>query len=153
MREEYKIVNVGDDRYRIRGMDPMSGVYLATKLLALLAPLFSSFIRGNSKQIEELGGKEDLQDKVMSSLDKFDFSALDLQGTLGKLSKAESDEIYTQCMRCVDVELKSGWVPVLNKNGSWAHTIGMGEMLKLTYEVVVFNFSDFFGGLLPTSEE
>lgn len=155
-REEHTILTLGEQRYRIGSLDPMSGLYLGTKLLALLAPLFSSFVRKNAdalSQLKDEGEEEVLQQKVMGNLDKFDFSALDLQSTLGRLTKKESDEIYSECLRCVEVELRSGWVPVLNKNGSWAYMPGMGDVLHLTWEVIQFNFMDFFDGLLPNSEE
>lgn len=141
LRDDCKFVEIGEERYKINYMNPMVGVYIGGKLMAFLMPLINTFQKNNKGK---MGDAKEKLEKV--DLSGFDFSGIDLTAAFSAIPKADFMEIQTECLKMVQVELKSGWTNVLNENNSFAVHIGIKDMLQLIFEVLKFNLQDFFDG-------
>lgn len=139
LRDDCKFVEIGEERYKINYMNPMVGVYIGGKLMAFLMPLINTFQKNNK-------GKIDGAEVAKADLSSFDFSGIDFTAAFSAIPKNDFMEIQTECLKMVQVELKSGWTNVLNENNSFAVHIGIKDMLQLIFEVIKFNLQDFFDG-------
>lgn len=136
-REDHKAWEFGGRQWDIGKFDARTGSYLAFKLMSDFGPMLSGGVHA------AMSGQ---------SADKA-FEAVFKKG-VPSMSRADFDEIQTECLRVCRELTKSGPVDVLDERGNF----GVNDLeydaktvMALTIQALVFNVSSFFdAGLLDS---
>ncbi|MBO7631862.1 MAG: hypothetical protein J6S78_05990 [Lachnospiraceae bacterium] len=160
MRETTKQIKFGPEgeerTYQIHKMNALAGSYLIKFCSEKLLPVYNS-IQGvfsdtavdveNMTDEEVKAAESEVAEKRLSSILTIIPKALE------NLSEKELLEFETRCLQTVDVLKAAGWQPVMI-NGHFGDEdleYDIGAVLRLVYEVLVFNLGSFFaGGTLPS---
>lgn len=133
MRETVKTITVLNREFVIKKFDALTGSYIISKLVGLLAPAFISATMGK----EELNLTESLT------------------GILMKLKRDDFAEIQRDCLNAVSEKMPAGLQPILNQNGTWG-VMGIEDdtmmVMSLTIQSLLFNVKGFFGESDLTAE-
>lgn len=129
-RREYAPFVMDGKEYRIYWLDAYTAMYIGYQLMnAALPPLIGS-----------------LTAEIMP-----DRSAAAIAAT--PMSKSQFTSLLKDVLSCTKVRMDSGWINVINDNGSPAvpgMETNVVAMMTLAAESIKFNFKDFFAGkLLP----
>lgn len=133
-REEFCFKTISEREFRIGSLDAMTGSYWATKIAAMLAPMFAKIVSAIRSQGE---GENSSVDNMIA--------AIDFDSVLKSLTKQDFVELQSDCLKVAAEQLPSGYVPVLNPNNSYG-VEGLTPVLAiaLMVEVLTWNFADFF---------
>ena len=145
MREIEKIVSHkidGEDvNFRIRKMDALDGGTLLKFVVEKFVPMFKEAEQIFADPKEGATEEEVAMQRTEEILDA-------LPKALEKISDAELIDFEKRCLRKVDMMKPAGWQPVMMGDSFGVQEVEYDPImtLMLCYEVVVFNFSGFFGG-------
>ena len=129
---DYKDIVLKDRNWRITKFDARTGSKIVKKLVAIIA----SFFRATDvKRLEDIK-LEDI---------KIDMSSV--INALGDIKDEDFDYIQTACLKVVSEVKGTGFIPVMNDNGTFG-VIGLDNdtmtVLHLTAHALVFNVTGFF---------
>lgn len=151
MRETEKIVELefkeGDKtekrNYKIKKMDALAGSWLLKFCTQKILPLFN-VIKGVFGNLGEDVTEEDIPkvsegrtEEILELLPK----------ALETLTEEELINFEIKCLKTVEAWYPAGYQPVINGKtfGDPYIEYDVGAMLRLVYEVLVFNLGSFFG--------
>lgn len=138
-REDFKIVELAERRFKIGRFDALTGSYIAVKLVSKLSNVFMAITTG---QVTDMN-----------------FAALAVAQQIADMSKIEFIELQLECLRVIkEIQNIDGKaeadLPVLASSGSFA-VPGLNEdmitVLALVTHTVIFNLTPFFVGNALTS--
>lgn len=140
IRENSKIIKIGDRSFRINKFDAMKGSFILFKVMKILTPIFSS------DAIKTF--------RAAKSVEEVDIGNINFTEIMSGLTDMKEEDfvyIQTNCLKTCSEILPSGDVRVLNDNNTYG-IIGIEQDIKivmaLTIHTIVFNVSGFFGGSL-----
>lgn len=155
MRETTKqiVFTVGGEEktFQLRKMNALAGTYMvkfcAEKLLPLYKSLQSVFSSSDTS-IEGLSEEEIKAKEEKAIAERTDKLLVLIPEALSHLPEDELMIFETRCLQTVDVLKKAGWQPVMvgNSFGDEELEYDVSAVLRLVYEVLVFNLGSFFGG-------
>lgn len=134
-RELYNVVELGDSTYRVKKMTALDGgclfKFVAEKLLPSLQKL------GILSETPE-GSPVDVDGQTMETIISM----------LHNISNSELRQLMIDCLNVSEKSLKAGWQPVMIGRNFGVAELEYDTMtcLQLCANVIVWNFSDFFGG-------
>lgn len=142
MAEKYKYVTIKDREYQICKFGARDGSFIVTKVSGILAPMVEPLLKGaDPKKLASAKSPSDI-----------DLQSLNIGSIFQPLANIpEADFFYLQekCLGVCRVKLGSGFVDVVNDNGSFAveelEDDGMAVM-ALTVHALWFNLASFFAG-------
>ncbi|SFU71158.1 phage tail assembly chaperone [Alicyclobacillus macrosporangiidus] len=138
MGEKYKDVEINGRKFRIRKFSARDGSYILIKVMSILAPMFQGL------DLNQVQNVKDVSDVASNGLDVFGMIA-----KLITLSESDFNYIQEKCLRVCSEHLPSGFVPVLNDNGSFG-VLNLEDdtvtVLALTAHALIFNLQSFFAG-------
>lgn len=138
MRELYKAVEIpvnGEDKkFRIKKMNAFDG----SILLKIVAEKFLPVLQEIANTPDENG--EELEEIAVLKL---------IPVLLGKISEDEMRRLMHMCLKTCEMEFPAGWQQVVDSKGNF----GVEDLeydaeacVLLSYQVITFNCSGFFGG-------
>lgn len=136
--EIYKMVQIGDDTYRIQKFTARDGLKLGRLVLAKIAPIIPML--KDVKNDDEGNGEDDGDDK-------FDYSAVSV--ALDGLNDQDMDYLINKCLGVCCKMLPAGPQAVLDGNGNYGIPeveYDMGLTIRLVVEAIRWGASDFFAG-------
>lgn len=155
MRETTKQIKFGTEgeekTYQIHKMNALAGSYLIKFCSEKLLPVYNSLqdaFSDTNINIEGLSDAE-IEAKEAKVAKQRTQAVIELiPEALSKLSEKELMEFEVRCLQTVDILKPAGWQPVMI-NGHFGDDdleYDLGSVLRLVYEVLVFNLGSFFGG-------
>lgn len=142
-RELEKIVELNGEKYRVRKMDVISGMYLLKFLMQKLMPIFS--------QMDELfGEKKPTKKRVAKGAQdtgEATFLAM-IPKLLDEITEEDLHRLIVKCLNYADKSLPAGWqqVMVREEYGIKGIEYEMDTCLMLCYHCIAFNCGGFFDG-------
>ena len=124
----YKTIEINKRSWRVGKFDARTG----SKIIKKLLPIVSTFFDGNAKKAEDI--KIDIVSVVSA---------------INTLSDSDFDFIQGESLKISSELLKSGYVPVMNNDGSYGVIdIEFDTMLVLTLtaHALIHNVTGFFSG-------
>lgn len=155
MRETTKQIKFGPEgeekTFQIRKMNALAGSYLIKFCSEKLLPVYNQLqkVFGESEiNIEGLSGPELEAAEEALAQERMEKVMIMIPKALERLSEKELLEFETRCLQTVDILEPAGWQPVMigNEFGDEDLEYDIGAVLRLVYEVLVFNLGSFFGG-------
>ena len=151
MRDMYKEFEVSHkegetvvtEQYRSVLFDAFTGAKISKFVLAKIVPVFSA-MAGN----EENGGKQKDAEEKQKDLEAATASMLDmLANTLMSIDDDELEMVMTRCLNSAEKRLAARWVRCMDGKGWSVDGLKYDTMtcLKIVAQVIIHNFSDFFG--------
>lgn len=131
MQNEYKDVELGKRKWRVRKFDARTGSFMLFKVMGILAPAF--------KQLDP---------KVLKEAKVEDLNLTELISGLTSLSEKDFNYIQDKCLGVSHELLAAGEVKVLNENGTYGVSnieFDTSLVLGLTVHALMFNVAGFFG--------
>ena len=154
MRETTKQIKIGPEgeekTYQIRKMNALAGTYLIKFCAEKLLPVYNSIqdVFGEVPDVENLEGEalKNMEEKV--ARERMDKIMTIIPDALESLSEKELLEFEVRCLQTVDILKPAGWQPVMigNSFGDEELEYDISSVLRLVYEVLIFNLGSFFGG-------
>lgn len=118
-RETSKQVEMDDRKWIIGRFDPMTGTYVAYKLMSEFIPMIPGIGAALGAALPGSGGKT--------------------------MSKADFLDLQRDCLSVCSEVLPAGNAPVINQNGTWGvQNFDVKLCLGLIVQVLIFNLADFF---------
>ena len=156
MRETTKRIKIGPEgeekEYQIHKMNALAGSYLIKFCSEKLLPVYNSLQDAFSKTDTSIDGLNDEQiaEKEAEVARERTQAVIKLiPEALSKLSEKELMEFEVRCLQTVEVLKPAGWQAVMTNGGHFGDEdleYDLGSVLRLVYEVLVFNLGSFFGG-------
>ena len=155
MRETTKQIKFGPEgeekTYQIHKMNALAGSYLIKFCSEKLLPVYNS--------IQDIFSKSDIEVGEMdeAELEKREAEITNMRvqkvlemipEALSRLTEKELTEFEVRCLQTVEVLKPAGWQYVMigGHFGDEDLEYDIGAVLRLVYEVLVFNSGSFFGG-------
>jgi hypothetical protein len=132
--EIFKMVQIGEDTYRIQKFTARDGLKLARMVLAKIAPIIPLL------KDMKTDGEDDGEDN-------FDYNAVSV--ALDGLNDQDMDYLMNKCLRVCCKMLPAGPQAVIDENGNYGipeAEYDMGLTVRLVVEAIRWGASDFFGG-------
>ena len=156
MRETTKQIKFGPEgeekTYQIHKMNALAGSYLIKFCSEKLIPVYNSiqdiFSRNGAEVKEDLSDAEiEKQEEEVTNLRVQKVLEM-IPEALSRLSEKELIEFEVRCLQTVEVLKAAGWQKVMigNHFGDEDLEYDISAVLRLVYEVLVFNLGSFFGG-------
>ena len=131
VHEKEKTIEISGRRWRIKKFDPLTGSFIALKMMSKISHIAFGIVGGN------------LTDKIVI--------ANSVAAELGSFSKQEFIEIQLECLHVVSevkmVDEKEMLIPAKTPEGQWAAS-GLEEdallVMALVSHVLIFNLTSFF---------
>ena len=149
MRETTKQIKIttGDEErtFQLRKMNALDGTGLIKFCAEKLIPVYS--------KLQDIFTNETGDDEEAVAKARTEQVLMMIPEALSKISTEEMVAFEKECLRTVDVLYPAGWQPVMvgNSFGDEELEYDTGAVLRLVYEVLVFNLGSFFGGGLLNS--
>lgn len=148
MKTKTKEIQIGDNSFQLRKLDPEAGSFILMRMIgALQSGVAASTGEANATPTGEVPSGEDMVRAV----------------AFGAFFRGLDFEMYRfvqkHCLACVSVLKGDAPIPIVSDGGAWVATeVDSGDVaaiMRLTVEVLVFNFADFFdqggfGSILDT---
>lgn len=141
----YGFFNVGEHSYRCSRINAVDQFHMMRRL----APIMSSVTNlSPSEVMSGDAGREELLDTISSE---------DFLKAIAGIENKDYDFIFSKCLGSVSRQVVEGsYSPILSQNGGFMyedlkydlHALGL-----IIFNVLKFNFSDFFKGLLQNSQK
>jgi F0F1-type ATP synthase membrane subunit c/vacuolar-type H+-ATPase subunit K len=133
MREKTKIVELAGKQYRIEKLDPLTCSYIATKLMARLAPVMVGMASGNvtDQGVQIMAVAEGLGSLTRTEMAEIQIEALSVCKTVSEMN---SIPIYS---------------PIRTPDGRWTEPDLEDDpltVMTLVAHAVLFNITPFFDG-------
>ena len=156
MRETTKQIKFGPEgeekTFQIHKMNALAGSYLIKFCSEKLLPVYNSIQEIFSKSdvfLEEGMNEAEIKEKETEITNIRVQKVLEMiPEALSRLSEKELIEFEVRCLQTVDVLKAAGWQQVMigDNFGDEDLEYDIGAVLRLVYEVLVFNLGSFFGG-------
>lgn len=141
MAEKFKNVTISDKKYRIGKWHAQDATYMLIKTGSIIGPIIISGIQNiDPSKLNNLK-PTDLDIK------QIDFGSLFAQ--LGAITEEDFKYIQAKCLGVVDVEMKSGYQPVMHANGEFSvEELDDDPMavMALMVHVLLHNLAGFIQG-------
>lgn len=132
MLQQFTTFQVGDHNYRCRRMDAKTQFHVIRRVL----PLLSKFMSSNTS--------------IMDSPNANNAAEI-IMGSLNKIASNDYDFIINNCLLSVEREEAPGsYQRIMTPDGHFMYeeiNYDLVSMMKIVFEVLKFNFSDFFTAL------
>lgn len=132
MLQQFTTFQVGDHNYRCRRMDAKTQFHVIRRVL----PLLSKFMSSNAS--------------IMDSPNANNAAEI-IMGSLNKIASNDYDFIINNCLLSVEREEAPGsYQRIMTPDGHFMYeeiNYDLVSMMKIVFEVLKFNFSDFFTAL------
>lgn len=127
MRDIEKVFDLGEEKYRARKFSALDGSVVLKFVAEKCIPVFTAL-----QSVEDNG-----DDQFISLLSK----------TLVSISNEEIQRLMIDCLNHCDKSLKGGYCPIMRGNDFAIKDLEYDTItcIKLCAQVLIFNFSDFFG--------
>lgn len=136
--QKFSDVVINERTFRVYKFGARDGSYIIIKMSGLLSEMFRGVDFSKIKDAKDPS--------------EVDLKGFDIAGMISRLSNiSEKDFSYLQekCLNVCSEKLKSGFVPVLNDNGSFG-VIDLEDdtitVMALTAHALIFNLMGFFQG-------
>lgn len=155
MRETTKQIKFGPEgeekTYQIHKMNALAGSYLIKFCSEKLLPVYNSIqdIFSNSDINLEGMDEAEIEKRETEITNMRVQKVLEMiPEALANLSEKELTEFEVRCLQTVEVLKPAGWqqVMIAGHFGDEDLEYDIGAVLRLVYEVLVFNLGSFFGG-------
>ena len=145
MQSRSKVVELNGKKFELRRLPPEEGSFIFMRILGVSMKMRSDI---PTPKTEEAAGSADLP----KATGEMQVKALAFAVFSGGMGFSDFKFIQNACMRVVSLHNEAGLpMPVMTDDGTWtadgkdlADDVGM--VMKLTSEVLVFCFADFFEG-------
>ena len=138
-REESRIVEIGGRRWKIGRFDALTGSYILTVVLRMVAPVIGVLMpKGFDTPMDEVRQAIDpgLLMQLIPKFDKSEFSSL-------------QRDCLSVCQEATNLNGISAFIPVIMPDGRWG-VAGLETdtmtVLMLTIHTLIFNVTGFFDG-------
>ena len=134
MREIHKKIEIGEETYRVAKMNALDGVCLFKFVAEKFLPL-----------LNELSALSDIPEG--SPVDVSGQMTKTITSMLSTISKSETKQLMIDCLNFAQKSLAGGWANVMTGRDFTIDDIEYDLMkcLQLCVQVIIWNFSDFFG--------
>ena len=155
MRETIKRIKIGPEgeekEYQIHKMNALAGSYLIKFCSEKLLPVYNSLQNAFSStdtDIEGLTDEQIAEKEAKVAKERTQAVIRLIPEALSKLSEKELMEFEVRCLQTVEILKPAGWQAVMinGRFGDEDLEYDLGTVLRLVYEVLVFNLGSFFGG-------
>ena len=154
MRETTKQIKIkiGEEEqtFQIRKMNALAGSYLIKFCAEKLLPVYNSLqdiFKTTGENIDGLSEEEIKQEEERITSERTGKLLTMIPEALSHLPESELMAFEIRCLQTVDILKKAGWQPVMigERFGDEDLEYDIAAVLRLVYEVLVFNLGSFFG--------